>query len=259
MNGETNPKNRKFDKGSADPGELLVSGDRAWSFLGFEPFDLLIVVCQFLFFVLAIPLDQFFLHPATKFFSSLGYVVTLYFLGRTRQYAEGYAKISGVHQYIFAATGLGGILSGIMVSIFVTLPVGEVTRQWHLDGNLVILAMLPFSIFAMFLVPYLASRVEEPSEDIEFITCPFWLHWLGRASILVLANTMLLYVYDMMQGESEDSLLSRSIICSFTMCVFYIPIRVQEMFLRPNGPHFQSLIQTTILLILFGNSPPFLK
>lgn len=246
-------------KSGSTPSTVQTSeAPTTWSFLGFEWFDIVVIICQCMFFLAAIPLDQFLLHPATKCIGAIGYFGCLYFLGRTRIYATGFQSIKKAHGYIQIATGLGGILSGIMVSVGIMIPFGDFLRQLHIGSDWAILIALPGMIFCVALVPYLANRVSEEDEVIEFIECPRWVHWLGRAFILIMANIMLLLIYDMFQGEAEDNLLARSIMVSFGMTAFYVPVRVQEMFLRPNGPHLQSLVQTTAMIIFCGTAPAWL-
>lgn len=231
--------------------------DAGSGFLGFEWFDLIVVVCQAMFFLFALPLDQFLLHSVTKFVGGIGFFVSLYFLGRTREYLAGFQQIRGIHQYLHLATTLGGFFSGLMVCLLVFVPIADLTRHWKIDPDLVtFLLVLPGLMFAV-LLPWLSSRAEENNEDTEWIQCPAWLHLVGRGFILLVANIMLIHVYRTFQGEAEGDLLGRAIICSFAMCMFYIPIRVQELFLRHEGPHFQSLIQTTLALIFCGSISPF--
>lgn len=228
------------------------------SFLGFDWFDLCVVLVQGLFFVFALPLDQFLLHPAVKLLSAIGFFGTLFFLGRTRTYWQGVQQVQGIHQYVHLATGLGGIFSGIMVSVFIMLPLTGLGKLVGIDEDWMILIFLPLALFCTFLIPYLANRADEEETELEFIECPSWAFFMGRGFALVTANILLVYVYQLLHDELLDDLLLRSILASFAMTMFYIPIRVQEMFLQTDRIQFRSLIQTTVVLIFCGTAPAWL-
>lgn len=224
-----------------------------WSLLGFEPFDLGVVFCQFLLVILAIPIDKFFLHPVVQSVSASGFFVFLFFLGRTRQYSAGYRKINGLHRYLHLATTLGGITGGTFIFAFVAMPLADFLRFAGLSHDLGLFIFLPGLIFAAGLMPFLAGYAGAGTESW-FIHCPIWMHWLGRTFLLLAANVVLMFFY--VTFRKEEQVVVRFGLLTIFLLSFYIPVRVQEMFLRPNGPHFQSLIQTMIVLIFFGTTPP---
>lgn len=227
--------------------------------LGFEYFDLCVILNLVFFFLLGAPMDQFLLHPAMQFIAALGYFCSLYFLGRTHTYHQGFMRIRGIHSYLYFATLLGGIFSGMIASLFILVPLSNLGREMGIGEDWMTLILLPPGLFFAFLVPYLSSRISDENEEIEYIVCPQWLYFMGRGFILVTANILLLHVYEQMRGELESDIVLRSILASFMMVMFYIPVRVQEMFLRPRSAHFPSLIRTTIALILCGTAPAWLE
>lgn len=227
--------------------------------LGFEYFDLCVVLNLVVFFLLGVPVDQFLLHPATQCIAAVGYFASLYFLGRTRVYQQGFIRIRGIHSYLHFATLLGGMFSGMIVCLFILVPLSSLGRAIGIGEDWMTLILLPPGFFFAFLVPYLASRISNEDEEISYIDCPRWLHFTGRGFILVTANILLLQVHQQMQGELESDIVLRSILASFMMIMFYIPVRVQEMFLQPHSANFGSLIRTTIALIICGTAPAWLK
>ena len=230
---------------------LIAEDERepAWSWMGFEFFDLIVIGCQALFFLLAWPMDWFFLHPAVKSLGAAGFLICLFYLGRTRQYTIGYSRIGGIHEYLHVALLLGGFFAGLMLCVPILAPLSQIDSGWMKD--LLMIAGIALGLFAACLIPYMAARAAEPDSTTRFFDCPNWVHTLGRGFTLIIANTMLIHVCQSAPSMDED-LFMRFVLIGFLMCATYIPIRVQEMFLRPSGPHFQSLIQTLIILVVFG-------
>ena len=247
------PTNVGETQGSSD-----LSPESYIRVFGVELFDLCIIVSLGMYFLLGVPLDQLLLHPMTKFIAAVGYFASLYYLGRTRTYHEGFQQIKGVHSYLHFSTLLGGLFSGMIVCLFILLPLSDLGRKVGIGEDWMTLILLPLGLFCAFLVPHLSSRISE-NEDVNYISCPRWFHWAGRGFILLTANILLLHVYSLMKGELEEDLLMRSILASFMMAMFYVPVRVQEMFLQPNGAHFSSLFRTTVAVILCGTAPAWLQ
>lgn len=224
------------------------------SLLGFEAFDVLVILVQILFLHTAVRVDSFFLHPVVQFISATGFFVFIGFLGRTQQYSIGYSKIGGFHKYLHWATTLGGITGGAFMFAFVALPLVEVLNLLQLSPNLSLVFFLPLLLCSMAVIPYLTFFTTTRGSDDEYLVCAAWVHWAGRIIILLAANVILIFFWTLF--AKEDELLVRAFFLTLFLASFYVPIRVQEMFLRPSGPHFQSLVQTIVILIFFGSIPP---
>lgn len=235
------------------------SSDSHSGIFGFDYFDVCVVMNLAIFVLFSVPVDQFLLHPATQFFAALGYFGSLYFLGRTRIYHQGFLQIRGIHGYLHFATLLGGMFSGMIVCLFIIVPLSNFGRAVGIGEDWMTLLLLPPGCLFAFLIPYLSSRISDENEEVAYITCPQWLHFIGRGFILITANILLLHVYQQMRGESEDDIVLRSFLASFMMVMLYIPVRVQEMFLHPQSANFPSLILSTIALIFCGTAPAWLE
>ena len=227
----------------------------AW--LGFEGFDLLVMTAQAVVYLTGMSLSPLFSNSAFRFLIGTGFFVAIYFLSRTRTYSAGVKKIQSEHEYLGTIVLIGGAVLGIIVlALFVFGPIKVALDYLGWPSGWLGHLGVPLSIIALGYLPFLSFRAgRRPlDDDSQFANySPFWMY-AGRAVILILANLILLTMY---QDMVEENQVNKVLTAVFFMSLFYVPVRMQEMYLHPHGPHFQSLLQTIVLMAL-GNASTLL-
>lgn len=266
-----------------------------WSFLGFELFDLIIVLIHALVIWATIPMEWLFEIPLLRFVAGAGFFVSLYFLGQTKQYALGVSSISRFHGSLWFVMLVGGAISGTLVfGVFIVGPAKDLLNSVGIiDMSVLTFVAIPFGVISLGMIPHIAIRADEKlstpdfdgngfqddtepgdSRSVEqlgkdpslgerdsnvllagpsFIKLPAWATYLGRAMFLLAATILLFYVEKGFDGSTDDFAM-RLLLSTFMLSVFYIPVRIQEMFMRPQGPYFQSLIQTIVAVAMMKSS-----
>lgn len=286
---ETPSNTKNTDVPETDTDEHPISG---WSFLGFELFDLIIVLIHALVIWLTVPIEWLFESPLLRFVAGAGFFVSLYFLGQTKQYALGVKAISRFHDSLWFVMVVGGAIAGALVfGAFIVGPAKDLLNSVGIiDMSVLTFVAIPFGVISLGMIPHFAigaderlstpefdeDGVEDVSEtdasenkeqlgtdrslserDVDaganFIELPIWATCLGRAMFLLAATILLFYVEKAFAGSTDDFGM-RLFLSTFMLAVFYIPVRIQEMFMRPHGPYFQSLIQTIVAVAMMKSS-----
>jgi hypothetical protein len=257
---------------TVEPDEGMVAeATPAWSFLGFELFDLVVVVIQVSILVLALPVELLREHMAVRFLLGTGFFWAVRRLAETSQYARG---IESVRQFPVEPimVGMGWLTGALIAGIFVFLPIQRGWRALFGDhtfmDDLLFLVAFPVVFLGAFIIPYcyvsaagFDDEGDQPHERKRQIQGhrdgPAWQIYLARMFVLLLANVVLLHLESAFQDDSSDVGMSL-VLAGFMLSFFYIPIRMQEMFVQPDGPHLRSLIQTLLALALCKTSAGWL-
>ena len=265
---------------------------RGWSFLGFEFFDLIIVLIHALVIWLTVPMEWLFEIPLLRFVAGAGFFVSLYFLGQTKQYALGVKAISRFHDSLCFVMVVGGAIAGAVVfGAFIVVPAKDLLNSvGTIDMSVLTFVATPFGVISLGMIPHFSiggnDRLSTPVFDengvqdvskpdvsgiieqldkdpllgerdaqanANFIELPIWSTYIGRAMFLLAATTLLFYIEQAFDGSTDDFAM-RLFLSTFMLAVFYIPVRIQEMFMRPQGPYFQSLIQTIVAVAMMKSS-----
>ena len=265
---------------------------RGWSFFGFEFFDLIIVLIHALVIWLTVPMEWLFEIPLHRFVAGAGFFVSLYFLGQTKQYALGVKAISRFHDSLCFVMVVGGAIAGAIVfGAFMVGPAKDLLNSvGTIDMSVLTFVATPFGVISLGMIPHFSiggnDRLSTPVFDengvqdvskpdvsgiieqldkdpllgerdaqanANFIELPIWSTYIGRAMFLLAATTLLFYIEQAFDGSTDDFAM-RLFLSTFMLAVFYIPVRIQEMFMRPQGPYFQSLIQTIVAVAMMKSS-----
>lgn len=220
-----------------------------WSLAGFEVFDLIVIASQVIIYFTSVSVGPILDHPLCRFLLGIGFVVTVFCLGRTRVYARGVQKIESEHSHLWTAIYTGGTVLGIIIlTRYIFYPIKLVFDSLGLDDNWLSIPGVPLSVVALVFLPYMAIRAEKKDikDKSHFVEYPVWIHYLGRAVLLLLANSIMYSVFREIAADTPSKTFSAIVVA----VMFYFPVRLQEMFLRPDGPHFQSVFQTMSVLVV---------
>ena len=265
---------------------------RGWSFFGFEFFDLIIVLIHALVIWLTVPMEWLFEIPLHRFVAGAGFFVSLYFLGQTKQYALGVKAISRFHDSLCFVMVVGGAIAGAIVfGAFMVGPAKDLLNSaGTIDMSVLTFVATPFGVISLGMIPHFSiggnDRLSTPVFDengvqdvskpdvsgiieqldkdpllgerdaqanANFIELPIWSTYIGRAMFLLAATTLLFYIEQAFDGSTDDFAI-RLFLSTFMLAVFDIPVRIQEMFMRTQGPYFQSLIQTVVAVAMMKSS-----
>ena len=265
---------------------------RGWSFFGFEFFDLIIVLIHALVIWLTVPMEWLFEIPLHRFVAGAGFFVSLYFLGQTKQYALGVKAISRFHDSLCFVMVVGGAIAGAIVfGAFMVGPAKDLLNSvGTIDMSVLTFVATPFGVISLGMIPHFSiggnDRLSTPVFDengvqdvskpdvsgiieqldkdpllgerdaqanANFIELPIWSTYIGRAMFLLAATTLLFYIEQAFDGSTDDFAI-RLFLSTFMLAVFDIPVRIQEMFMRTQGPYFQSLIQTIVAVAMMKSS-----
>lgn len=224
--------------------------DSYWTIGGFEAFDLLVMSLQAVILFFAVPLEPVLSHPAFQFVVGVGFFITIIMLSRTRIYAQGVQMIKAEQEHLWALIFVGGSVLGILVlTVFTFGPIKKMLDYFGADSSWLPIPGIPLCVVALGLLPFLSQRAESRNleDSSQFKSYPPVVFYLGRGMLLLLASLIL---YQMYQSFIEDKQVHNILQAIGMMTLFYIPVRLQEMFLHPFGPHFRSLFQTLIFLAL---------
>jgi hypothetical protein len=240
----------------------------AWSLLGFELFDLVVVLVHVVVLVLALPVELLGEHMAVRFLMGVGFFWAVRRLAKTSRYARGIEPVERqlpVHLIV----GLMGWLTGaIIAAMFVLLPLKEglnaLLGERALLNDLLPLLGLVVVFFGSSIIPRSLSSASKKTDDADQALerkrqtqrhkdGPAWQVHSARMFVLLMANYMLLSLETVFQEDSNDVVMRFALAC-FMVPLFYLPVRLQEMFMQPEGPHRRTVMQTLLALALCKTS-----
>lgn len=188
----------------------------------------------------------------------------------------------------------GAIAGAVVFGAFIVVPAKDLLNSVGIiDMSVLTFVAIPFGVISLGMIPHFAigaderlstpvfdengvqdvskpdapgvieqldkdpSLGERDAHDVhanaKFIALPIWATYIGRAMFLLAATILLFYVEQAFDGSTDDFAI-RLFLSTFMLAVFYIPVRIQEMFMRPQGPYFQSLIQTIVAVAMMKSS-----
>ena len=228
--------------------------------LGFDWFDFAVVVLHLGIVLFALPLSHLYAMPFFRLAVGLGFFWAVWRFGRSEAYAKGVQELSKRWPPVEFVMFVGGFIAGsIVFAVFVVRTIDVwvndllVIYEWKGESFLLIL-WIPLGLTAGALIPWTFLRAQENKSEE---TLPLWERYLGIAFVLITANILLDALYTAFLSESSD--VGMNLILSvFILCFFYFPVKLQELFLKPEEARVQSVIQTIVVVAICQSIPAWM-
>ncbi len=227
---------------------------------GFELFDVFVIILQAVVLFGSLEISEIIREPMFRLTMGLGFISTVVYLSFTERYSRGVATMSERYPIVSPVMYLCGMIAGGL--IFAICLIGPIRDLIDLSaegaGNAffehptALLVILPTIVIAPSFLPYIFSRAQRRAKDEvpgRKLAAP--LEFTARFVIWLTANFLLFYLYKAFTPSDGNDILTSLCMSVFMLAFFYLPVRIQDMFLSPNQPHHRSLIQTAVLLALF--------
>jgi hypothetical protein len=231
---------------------------------GFEPFDIVIFALQAILVLPDIGVGRWLSGPIPSFVVAVLFFLGLYLKRYDPAYVQGVKKLCQSGSIIPGIILFGGtLICGILMArhligggLDVLSLVTGVPKKILFSHWLTIIFLLPIIFTFPFYMFYLFSWAHNnPETFLKSRTVNRPLRFLSRLGIMLQATILMEYIYQTFEPNVGQPDLFLSVIGAlFLTGLFYLPIRVHEFFLQPDGPHWQSYFQTVLAIVCYQHS-----
>ncbi|MBT3418823.1 MAG: hypothetical protein HN726_04130 [Candidatus Magasanikbacteria bacterium] len=227
------------------------------SWIRFHLFDLLAIGIAG---IIQIPYIREAILPTTSFWpgiSTILFIITIILLAFTPHYQKGVQKITKEYPLLTMFTMyLGGPM--IMAFIFfhyviqniVTLYIPNIIDIFYhtFFGGILFFILIAFTISCIPLFYTIALRSKTKKET------PMVSYKNIIATIVLILQSAILFsiVTNQFYTINESDILTNLIGTTILLGAFYLPVRMQHIFMFPKGNHWKSFIQTVITVSLIN-------